>query len=921
MVDGAAQRFLRGGRPVKAEGRRFFVPETVQTSAMDCGPASLKALLEGFRVSASYGRLREACQTDVDGTSIDRIEDAAVQLGLDAEQVMVPLDHLLLDEAGVLPAIVVVQLPGGATHFVVVWRRHGAWLQLMDPATGRRWAAARRFLAEVYRHKQRVPAQTWREWAGSEVYLRTLRRRLAHLDVTPGQSEKWIAEALADREWRALATLDAAVRMVSALAQGGGVDKGPSAGRVLEGLLSRPQIIPPAYWSVQVVAPPAGVEEPHQPGPPAVGPEAGGPETAAPKEIEMTGAVLLHARGRGKPAEGLSPELHAVLSEKPPRPGRDLFHALLADGALPPVALVTALGLAAATVVSEALLFRGLLGLGRDLVLSGQRLGAIAAVLALLLLGLLLKYPLTAGLLRLGRKLECRLRLTFQAKIPRLGDRYFQSRLVSDMTERCHSVHRLRQLPELAGIGLQAVFEILLTVAAIAWLYPASAPLALLLAVVVIAVPLAAQPLLTERDLRWRNHTGALSRFYLDAMLGLIAVRAHGAERALRGEQGRLLAEWARAGLTVQKTVVGVDGLQFFTSLALAAWLLLGHLSRAGDPAGILLLVYWILNLPLLGQTVGTLAWQYPSLRNVTLRLMEPLGAPEEPVPAERALQTDTRSSGVAFAFEGVTVVAAGHTILDNIHLHVARGSHVAIVGPSGAGKSSLVGLLLGWHRPASGRVLVDGELLDAARLEQLRRETAWVDPQVHLWNRSFLENLRYGAQPDAPLAVEEALESADLGDVLQRMPDGLQTQLGEGGALVSGGEGQRVRMGRAMLRPDVRLVILDEPARGLDRSRRQEMVSRARALWKDATLICITHDLGDTDQFERVLVIERGCIVEDGAPKELARNAGSRYRALLGAERMVREEMWSSRLWRRLRIEQGRLVEGAGREAECRIG
>ena len=82
--------------------RRFLIPEVIQSSAMDCGPASLKSLLEGFGISASYGRLREACQTDVDGTSIDKLEEAGVQLGLDAAQVMLPVDHLFLEEAEAL---------------------------------------------------------------------------------------------------------------------------------------------------------------------------------------------------------------------------------------------------------------------------------------------------------------------------------------------------------------------------------------------------------------------------------------------------------------------------------------------------------------------------------------------------------------------------------------------------------------------------------------------------------------------------------------------------------------------------------------------------------------------------------------------------------------------------------------------------
>src|SRR5215213_134553 len=102
--------------------RTWLAPEVIQTSAMDCGPAALKCLLEGFGIPVSYGRLREACQTSVDGTSIDTLETLAQTLGLEAEQVMMPVDHLLLPEADALPAIVVLRLPSCLTHFVVVWR-------------------------------------------------------------------------------------------------------------------------------------------------------------------------------------------------------------------------------------------------------------------------------------------------------------------------------------------------------------------------------------------------------------------------------------------------------------------------------------------------------------------------------------------------------------------------------------------------------------------------------------------------------------------------------------------------------------------------------------------------------------------------------------------------------------------------------
>jgi ATP-binding cassette subfamily B protein len=262
----------------------------------------------------------------------------------------------------------------------------------------------------------------------------------------------------------------------------------------------------------------------------------------------------------------------------------------------------------------------------------------------------------------------------------------------------------------------------------------------------------------------------------------------------------------------------------------------------------------------------------------------------------------------VSLALEGVAVQVAGHAILDDLQLTVAPGEHVAIVGLSGAGKSSLVGLFLGWHRATAGHVLVDDEPLTGARLAGLRRETAWVDPSVQLWNRPLLDNVRFGNAWPPATPLPEVIDAAELLAVLERLPQGLQSPLGEGGALTSGGEGQRVRFARALLRPRARLVLLDEPFRGLDRPRRATLLRRARAAWRHATLLCVTHDVAETRAFDRVLVVEGGRIVEDGDPAQLADKAGSRYRSLLDAEEAVQAELWASAGWRRWRLEGGRL-------------
>ena len=241
--------------------RRLLVPEVVQISAMDCGPASLKCLLEGYGISVSYGRLREACQTDVDGTSINTMEEVAVQLGLVAEQIMLPVDHLLLPEAQALPAIVVVRQAGNLTHFIIVWRSYGRFVQVMDPAIGRRWLTARRLLDELYVHVIPVPAMAWREWAGTDEFRSALRRRLAQLGLSQSAGGRMLNAALADPSWHAFAALDAATRMVDAIVRAGGLRAGRQAARALAAFFEQAReeaagegtTIPQSYWLVSQV--------------------------------------------------------------------------------------------------------------------------------------------------------------------------------------------------------------------------------------------------------------------------------------------------------------------------------------------------------------------------------------------------------------------------------------------------------------------------------------------------------------------------------------------------------------------------------------------------------------------------------------------------------------------------------------------
>lgn len=917
-----------------ARWRRWQAPEVVQTSAMDCGPASLKCLLNGHGVPASYGRLRELCQTEVDGTSLDTLEETARLLGLDAEQRLVPFEHLVLPSARSLPAMAVVRKPDGSNHFVVIWRRVAGWFQLMDPAVGRRWIRTDRFGADLYRHQATVAARDWREWAASDGFTQPLAERLRELGCSARVAGQCVGQAQADAGWFGFGLLDASVRLTAALVAAGGLARGAAAQRMLLALIERTRASPDDiyrhvardYWCVRPDPMSASVSE---------------------LQLHYVGAVLLTVGGlrdsdprpAGEAADtedGSTTAVRAVLDDSGERPWRHVWRLLREDGLQAPALLCGAVGLATAALLFEALLFRGLFDLANWLVLPAQRALALAALAMFVALMLTVRLSVVTRTLDIGRHLDVQLRMALLEKLTRLDDRYFRSRPVSDMADRSHSLQLVRGLPGLALNGLQSVLELAFTLAGIAWLAPDALVPGLALAATAMLVPFIWQPALNELDARVRNQSSGLSGFYLDALTGLMPIRAHRAEHNVRRQHEALLTDWMRANLETIRVSLFGSGLQSLVCSALAAWLLYRHFEAHSAVTGAdLLLIYWTLKLPAIGARVNALAHEYPAQRNIVGRLLEPLtaaGANESAAPPTQAglsmppgsapsrpAATSSRPGaemsgslrvGRPYLLPGAAsirvragaVVVSGHTLLAGLDLAIEPGEHVAIVGPSGAGKSTLIGLLLGWQALASGRLEIDGLAADAASIERLRRDVAWVDPSVQIWNDSLLSNVVYASADERLARAAEVIEAARLRDVVRRLPEGLQTVLGESGSLLSGGEGQRLRLARALLIERPRLVLLDEPFRGLDRTSRGQLLGQARRWWSDATLLCATHDIEHSSGFDRVLVVDSGRVVEDAAPAALLASR-SRYRGLLEAERALRDTHWADRRWKRLHV------------------
>jgi subfamily B ATP-binding cassette protein MsbA len=228
--------------------------------------------------------------------------------------------------------------------------------------------------------------------------------------------------------------------------------------------------------------------------------------------------------------------------------------------------------------------------------------------------------------------------------------------------------------------------------------------------------------------------------------------------------------------------------------------------------------------------------------------------------------------------YENVTFTYAGRSepALAGIDLHVRPGETVALVGGSGGGKTTLVNLLPRFYAPTGGRILLDGQDLQSLTLESLRANIALVSQDIVLFNDSVQANIAYGRMGGAAERdVVAAAEAAHAMGFIREMPEGLRTLIGENGVKLSGGQRQRLAIARAILK-NAPLLILDEATSALDTESERQVQAALEALMRGRTTIVIAHRLSTIEGADRIVVLERGRIVESGAHAELLAKGGA---------------------------------------------
>ena len=482
----------------------------------------------------------------------------------------------------------------------------------------------------------------------------------------------------------------------------------------------------------------------------------------------------------------------------------------------------------------------------------------------------------------LGERVVADLRSDVFRHVADLGPAFFErthsgelmSRLTADTT----------QIKAIAGSSLsQALRSLIMLIGALVMMFVTSVNLTLL---VLLAIPLTVLPLIAfgrsvRRLSRHAQDTLAQASAYAAENLSASrTMQAFGHEKtasdhyrrdvevAFDAAKERMRARAVLTALAMFLVVASITGVLWFGAAAVIdGSMTVGRLSQF-----VLYAVFAGAAFAQVSEIWGEVSQAAGAAERLTeLLAVEPeIKSPALPVALPVPARGEVEFDDVRFAYPGRPKLPT----LNGISFRAAPGETIAIVGPSGAGKSTIFNLLLRFFDPQAGEVRVDGVRACDAALDQLRARMALVPQDVALFAGTIADNIRYGS-PGADLeAVRRAAVAAQADEFIRALPDGYQTRLGERGISLSGGQRQRIAIARAVLK-DAPILLLDEATSALD-SESEALVQRAlERLMVGRTTLVIAHHLATVQKANRILVMDKGRVVEEGTHAELIARSG----------------------------------------------
>ncbi len=484
---------------------------------------------------------------------------------------------------------------------------------------------------------------------------------------------------------------------------------------------------------------------------------------------------------------------------------------------------------------------------------------------------------------QLTRSIEFTLRSSIIQKLQQLSIGYHKNtsagKLQSKIMRDCEN------LEVLLATGYRNLFLIVISIFVAVSVTAFKSPVVILFFLVLVPIEILLLRFLgngiRRRNKQFRSEVEE-TQSNVSEMLELIPVtRAHGLQKREVKKMDSRLGNVMSAGYTLDKT----------NNLFLACTWVLMEMSRLACLTFTGILAFKgkitvgevVMYQTYFGQIVGfvnSLINFYPQLT----RAMESINSIGEILYEER-IETDNAiiplknmQGGVEFSDVCYKYADGDRWILKNFSLEVKPGESIAFVGASGAGKSTLLDLLIGFDRPQEGHILIDRVNMMNLDLSEYRSQIAVVPQNTILFSGSIRDNVTYGLDHVSDQAVYDVLKNVGLDELVETLPDGIYTQLGEHGGKLSGGQRQRVSIARALLRKP-KIIIFDEATSALDSASEQKVQAAVDKMMKQCTTFMVAHRLSTIRNVDRIVVLEKGEIIEIGTHDELMEKQGVFYR------------------------------------------
>ena len=500
------------------------------------------------------------------------------------------------------------------------------------------------------------------------------------------------------------------------------------------------------------------------------------------------------------------------------------------------------------------------------------------AILGLFIVRGMATFVTDYGMARAGRSVVRDLRTSLLAKFLRLPSARFDREPVAAMVSRLN--YDTEQVTQASSEALKVVVTDSLTIVSLlaVMLYQS---VRVTLAMLVIAPLIALISAYVSGRYRRINRgiqagVASMAQAAEEVLSAQQEVKIYGAQQAEIARYTVLAERNLRLNIKVESTRASASSVvQMLAACALAVILIVaGREAMAGRMSAGSFVSIMMAMMALIPSLKRITSVQSAVQRGIAAseRLFAVLDEPDEKDAGNTPL---ARSRGeIEFIEASVRYDGQDTAALDRISFRASPGTVTAIVGRSGSGKSTLIRLLPRFYEPSGGQVLLDGRPLSDYRLEDLRRQIAMVGQRVMLFDDTIAANIAYGQQHADGDAIRRAADAANASEFIGRLSQGLDTTIGENGALLSGGQRQRLAIARAMLK-DAPILILDEATAALDNESERLVQDALNHLIPDRTTLVIAHRLSTIEHADHVLVLDHGQLVEQGTHAQLLARGG----------------------------------------------